>query len=132
MERYRPGGVCSLRCRQKLYLTFELDPESEYHEYKIDDWGWNVLPGQAQTALTTDTDVELEITQEIKDAVAANGFAVHGHGFFVTKARVSTQSTAIEHTYFQTSGVRYNLLGQPVDENYKGIVILNGKKLMQR
>lgn len=30
------------------------------------------------------------------------------------------------------SGVRYNLMGQPVDENYKGIVIQDGKKFIQK
>lgn len=28
-------------------------------------------------------------------------------------------------------GIRYNILGMPVDENYHGIIILNGKKMLQ-
>jgi hypothetical protein len=30
------------------------------------------------------------------------------------------------------SNVRYNLAGQQVDANYKGVVIMNGKKFMQK
>lgn len=30
------------------------------------------------------------------------------------------------------NGIIYNLLGQPVNENYKGIVIKNGKKYLQK
>ena len=38
--------------------------------------------------------------------------------------------TAIENISIRNNGIRYNILGQPVDEDYKGIVILNGKKMM--
>ena len=43
-------------------------------------------------------------------------------------------ATAIQtaKTVNTVNGVRYNLAGQKVDENYKGIVILNGKKFMQK
>ncbi len=30
----------------------------------------------------------------------------------------------------RNTGIRYNLLGTPVDDNYKGIVIVNGKKML--
>ena len=30
------------------------------------------------------------------------------------------------------NNVRYNLSGQVVDENYKGIIILNGKKILSK
>ena len=30
------------------------------------------------------------------------------------------------------SGVRYNVMGQPVDENYRGIVIMDGKKFINK
>lgn len=32
----------------------------------------------------------------------------------------------------KAEGIRYNLAGQVVDENYKGIVILNGQKMIQK
>ena len=30
------------------------------------------------------------------------------------------------------NGVRYNLAGQKVDKSYKGVVIMNGKKMIQK
>ena len=30
------------------------------------------------------------------------------------------------------SGIRYNLAGQKVSESYKGVVIMNGKKFVQK
>lgn len=42
------------------------------------------------------------------------------------------KETAIENVSVKNNGIRYNLLGQEVDENYKGIVILNGQKMIVR
>ena len=39
--------------------------------------------------------------------------------------------TGIENTTIQQDGQAYDLLGRPVDENYHGIVIKNGKKYIQ-
>jgi len=38
---------------------------------------------------------------------------------------ISAQQTVFDNQ-------RYNMLGQPVGENYKGIVIMNGKKFYQQ
>ncbi len=35
------------------------------------------------------------------------------------------------HTTYMQNGVRYNVMGQPVDADYHGIVIMNGKKSIQ-
>lgn len=68
-----------------LTITLKIKPEDTYHQYQIDDWDWASLPGQTKTDLTQETtDVEVEITQELKDRVAAKAFCIHGHGFFVT------------------------------------------------
>ena len=39
--------------------------------------------------------------------------------------------TAVENVAIKNDGIRYNLMGQKVDDHYKGIVIINGKKIMQ-
>ena len=41
-------------------------------------------------------------------------------------------TTAVENTQTIKNGIMYNILGQQVDENYKGIVILDGKKILRR
>ena len=96
------------------------------------DYGWNALPGQAQVDITANTEVRLVITDAIKNAVAEGGFALHGHGINIVQARLAAMvtPTAIENISIRNNGIRYNILGQPVDEDYKGIVILNGKKMM--
>jgi hypothetical protein len=39
---------------------------------------------------------------------------------------------AIENVNVRNNGIRYNILGQPVDEDYKGVVITNGQKTIVR
>ena len=96
------------------------------------------LPGQVPTDFENDTVVTLPITAEVKaDVASKGGFAIHGHGFNVKKVSLSpieipTPPTAVENVATKNDGIRYNLMGQKVDENYKGIIILNGRKMIVR
>ena len=105
-----------------------------YTAYKFDDGWWGTLPGYGQVDFVNDTVTTLVITDEIKAIVAQRGFAIHGHGFNVKKVSLSTINipSAIENVSIKNDGIRYNLMGQRVDENYKGVVILNGRKMMVR
>lgn len=104
-----------------------------YSAYKFDDGWWGTLPGQGQVDFENDTVATLVVTAEIKGIVAERGFAIHGHGFNVKKVSLSPIEipTSVENVAIKNDGIRYNLMGQKVDENYKGIVIINGKKIMQ-
>ena len=130
-----------------LYFLFEANPitvdptntdDQEYSAYKFDDDWWGTLPGQGQIDFTNDTVATLVVTAEIKGIVAERGFAIHGHGFNVKKVSLSpieiptTPPTAVENVAIKNDGIRYNLMGQIVDENYKGIIILNGRKMIIR
>lgn len=130
-----------------LYFLFEANPitvdptntdDQEYSAYKFDDGWWGTLPGQGQIDFTNDTVATLVVTAEIKGIVAERGFAIHGHGFNVKKVSLSpieiptTPPTAVENVAIKNDGIRYNLMGQIVDENYKGIIILNGRKMIVR
>ncbi len=121
-----------------LYFQFEPAPteDNAYSAYKFDDGWWNTLPGTpGQVDFTTDTVATLVLTQDIKTIVAERGFAIHGHGFNVKKVSLSpieNRPTAVENVAFKNDGIRYNLMGQKVDENYKGIIILNGRKMIVR
>lgn len=123
----------SFKLNDTLCLLLEIVPTDEYHSYKLDDYGWNALPGQAQVDFSANTEVRLVITEAVKNAVATGGFALHGHGFNIVQARVAAYNTpsAVESVAIRNNGIRYNLLGQPVGEEYKGVVILNGKKMLQ-
>ncbi len=130
-----------------LYFLFAANPitidpnntdDQEYSAYKFDDGWWGTLPGQGQIDFTNDTVATLVVTAEIKGIVAERGFAIHGHGFNVKKVSLSpieiptTPPTAVENVATKNDGIRYNLMGQKVDENYKGVIILNGRKMIVR
>ena len=121
-----------------LYFQLDANPISiegsdAYTAYKFDDGWWGTLPGYGQVDFVKDTVVTLVVTEEIKGIVAQKGFAIHGHGFNVKKVSLSTIEvpTAVENVAIKNDGIRYNLMGQKVDDHYKGIVIINGKKIMQ-
>ena len=110
-----------------------------YSAYKFDDGWWGALPGyENQVDFVNDTVATLVVTAEIKAIVAQKGFAIHGHGFNVKKVSLSpieiptTPPTAVENVATKNDGIRYNLMGQKVDENYKGVIILNGRKMIAR
>ena len=127
-----------------LYILLEANPitvdptntdDQEYSKYQLDNGWWGQLPGQVPTDFVNDTVATLPITAEVKADVAAKGFAIHGHGFNVKKVSLSPIEilpTAVENVAIKNDGIRYNLMGQPVDENYKGIIILNGRKMIVR
>ena len=120
-----------------LYFQFEPAPteDNAYSAYKFDDGWWNALPDHGQVDFVNDTVATLVVTEEIKGIVAEKGFAIHGHGFNVKKvslAPIEITPTAVDNVAIKNDGIRYNLMGQKVDENYKGVVILNGRKMIVR
>ena len=128
-----------------LYILLEANPilvdpnnsdDQLYSKYALDNGWWKSLPGQAQTAFVNDTVATLPITAEVKaDVAEKGGFAIHGHGFNVKKVSLSPieiTPTAVDNVAIKNDGIRYNLMGQRVDENYKGVVILNGRKMIVR
>ena len=123
-----------------LYFLLHANPISiegsdPYTAYKFDDGWWGALPGyENQVDFVNDTVATLVVTAEIKAIVAQKGFAIHGHGFNVQKVSLSPIEipTSLENVAIKNDGIRYNLMGQKVDENYKGIIILNGRKMIVR
>ena len=127
-----------------LYILLEANPiivdptntdDQEYSKYQLDNGWWGQLPGQVPTDFVNDTVATLPITAEVKaDVAAKGGFAIHGHGFNVKKVSLSPIEipTSLENVAIKNDGIRYNLMGQKVDENYKGVIILNGRKMIVR
>ena len=137
-----------------LYFLFEADPividpnntdDQLYSAYKFETEWWTALPGYGQVDIENDTVGTLVVTADIKALVAEQGFAIHGHGINVKKVSLSPieipeteepeepgTETAVDNTTIPTNASRYNLMGQKVDENYKGIIILNGRKMIVR
>ena len=126
-----------------LYILLEANPiivdptntdDQEYSKYQLDNGWWGQLPGQVPTDFVNDTVATLPITAEVKADVAEKGFAIHGHGFNVKKVSLSPIDipAAVEDVVIKNDGIRYNMMGQKVDESYKGLIILNGRKMFVR
>ena len=126
-----------------LYFLFEANPividpnntdDQLYSAYKFETEWWTALPGYGQVDIENDTVGTLVVTAEIKALVAEQGFAIHGHGINVKKVSLSPIEipTSLENVAIKNDGIRYNLMGQKVDENYKGVIILNGRKMIVR
>lgn len=59
-----------------------------------------------------------------------NVYTSGGKVYVMPAGGTNTAITDVKSDVKQISG-RYNLLGQPVDANYRGIVIENGKKVVK-
>lgn len=104
------------------------------------DWGETEFPSSDYNhALAMDEDgvIKVEMTADFVSNAFINegGFAIWGEGgatvvaIGTTKSAVLDNPSSVETTTQVKDGVRYNLLGQKVGKEYKGVVILNGKKM---
>ena len=132
------ADFAAMEAGQKLNFYFAIC-EAEYHAYKFDDWSWEALPGCAQVDITEDTKVVFEVTQAVKDAIAAGGFAIHGHGIHLTKVEKevaeegqTTVSSILRGMDNAGKQEFYNLSGQRVQQPAKGLYIVNGRKYIVR
>lgn len=81
------------------------------------------------------TSTSYKITLNATDAanLKQSGLYVGGYYLILTKVEQVKTVTAINpasKVAAAQNGVRYNLAGQQVDEGYKGLVIMNGKKVV--
>lgn len=103
-------------------------------QYKAgDDWAWTDL----KVNLATEGYMAYRVANdEMAMLIADRGLVIQGIRYKVS--RVSVFSTNAPEGLDETNNairednIRYNILGNPVDASYKGIVILNGKKYIQR
>lgn len=74
-------------------------------------------------------------TQDALDFLKANGLRFQGIGFTLTKVELKVpEDTHVDalKTNSELNGQRYNLAGQAVNDTYKGIVIVKGRKFLQK
>ena len=82
------------------------------------------------------------VNAEDYDGESGKGFTIWGAGYFFIEAIGTTKESVMnpvrpeepegfQNVELQKNGIRYNLFGQEVSKEYKGIVILNGKKMLQ-
>ena len=84
-----------------LYFYFEIETEAAYHKYNFDNYAWTALPGHeaehdSDFGFGENTKVTFVVTQDIKDAIAEGGFAIHGHGFEVVKVTILEEEEPAE------------------------------------
>ena len=87
-------------------------------------------------ATATGTSYKVILNAEDAVQLAASGLVITGYNLTVTKVIVNNADAVngivAPSIAVETAGAIYNLRGQKVDANYKGLVIKDGKKLYQK
>ena len=114
----------------KAYLRDHADNEKCQMEGLLG----NDADGTQQQYLVIDLKQEKTGFDLTKARVLAIQCQPNGAKFLISRVYLEKEeeTTAIEQVTLRNNGIRYNLLGQPVGEDYKGIVILNGHKMIVR
>ena len=119
----------------KVYFTDAIEAAQFNLTYKAgDNWDWTDLVVAQKDGFFTYKVASEQIAQDIAD----RGLVIRGQGYHVVSIVVGKPESitsvvdviSAQQTVFDNQ--RYNILGQPVGENYKGIVIMNGKKYYQQ
>lgn len=62
---------------------------ADYNKAQFDNWSWQALPIETPVVEgMEDINVNITITQALKDAVAEQAFCIHGHGYAVMKVKL--------------------------------------------
>jgi len=118
----------------KIYFAEAIAEAQFALSYKAgEEWTWTELAISKFNDFFAYKVASDEIAQDIAD----HGLVIRGQGYHATAIVIGKPDggeSAIENVNANAAlkGIRFNILGQPVDDNYKGIVIFNGKKYIQR
>lgn len=126
----RMDGCAGQWFQLKAYLRDHADNEGCQMEGLLG----NDADGTQQQYLVIDLKQEKTGFDLTKARVLAIQCQPNGAKFLISRVYLEKEeeATAIEQVTLRSNGIRYNLLGQPVGEDYKGIVILNGHKMIVR
>lgn len=119
----------------KIYYAEAIEGAQFALTYKAGDgWKWTDLVVSLHDGFFAYKVASDEIAQDIAD----HGLIIRGQGYHAIRIVIGKPKsiTSIVDVVSGQQSVfgnhRYNILGQKVDENYKGIVIMNGKKFYQQ
>lgn len=105
-------------------------------KYSGEDTNWQWIDLAGLTATSTDTGFDFTVNADNIDHLMTDGFIVNQAGYTITQIEIIPKdvATGINTTKAvkAENGVRYNLAGQKVNAGYKGVVIVNGKKMLQK
>lgn len=118
----------------KVYYRGAIDGAQFALTYKAgESWDWTDLVVAQKDGFFAYKVASDAIAQDIAD----HGLVIRGQGYHavrivIGKPQSITSVVEISGQQPVYNNQRYNILGQPVGENYKGIVIMNGKKFYQQ
>lgn len=141
------ADFANLKSGDALTLEYTINGEAEYHQFKalFGQWGNQEHKMPASLAAVVNeydcaaledgtTSYEIALTDDDIATLKAEGLRLSG--FDVTFTKLAIKSTtginAIKTAKPAQSNVIYNLAGQKVGADYKGVVIKNGKKFFQK
>ena len=120
---------------EKTELTFDATDKKSFHNYILGVKDGNAVfapteagtlaAGKAYYRIRRDQD---KLAKAIKDGTAAAKvifFSIGGNG-------ETTGINGIENEAKKNDGIMFNLAGQKVQKSYKGMVIMNGKKFINK
>ena len=98
----------------------------------VNDWSdWTDFQNAMERQ---DTYIQAPVTEAAIAELQSTGLRFQGVGFTMTSVELISSTTGIQavKNMKAESNVIYNLAGQRVDANYKGVVIINGQKKIQK
>ena len=98
----------------------------------VNDWSdWTDFQNAMERQ---DTYIQAPVTEAAIAELQSTGLRFQGVGFTMTSVELISSTTGIQavKNMKAESNVIYNLAGQRVDANYKGVVIINGFKKIQK
>lgn len=131
-----------------LRIEYTKDPNEGYYQVQVMGAWWTILDSTKKTAdQVTDNNAIFNLDgsgvldvvlndADIEILKKQGGVVLGGHGIFVQKISLVKSSTSnIANTIaapIANSSKIYNLAGQQVNASYKGVVVKNGKKFVQK
>jgi hypothetical protein len=98
----------------------------------VNDWSdWTDFQNAMERQ---DTYIQAPVTEAAIAELQSTGLRFQGVGFTMTSVELISSTTGIQavKTAKAQSNVLYNLAGQKVNSNYKGVVVVNGQKMIQK
>lgn len=96
-------------------------------------WKWSFKESDKKSQVSNNSGIIFsDGTEQTADLPFTNGGYYDGSGALLGVVPDPTGINEVSSTPRQSQGIYYNLAGQKVDKNYKGIVIINGKKVVRR
>lgn len=113
-----------------------IDPQQEWpgvYIYPKDNWDTQIVE-QGIKDQTAPLVVEFTLTASQVTTAKANGIMFRGCGFTMTSVvwkKLSPTTSLFKVNAALNDGIRRDILGNKVDASYRGVVILNGHKMLQ-